>query len=205
MSNDLDQVLNGLTQQFPPPQPPAAVTPDRRPFIIQGTLPPQESFFARNWPKLLILGVLVLAIVVGIVMYRMSKTKKTDQRLDDMENMDDRLFVQQQQQQQQQPTASTRQLPGRRSRKKVRFQEDDRHDQDQRSANAYYDYQDPQQQQVDFSEYADYETSDMQTLITAPTDDTFRPVSNLQLTPEHQSDPYFDPLPAPDAKLLDRK
>lgn len=190
MSN-LDEVLNGMTAQFgtqaaPAPVPVALPSQQApRPFLIQTQA--QAGFFSQNWPKLLILGLLVLAVIVGIVMYRMNKTKKTEPT--DPDSMDERLFVQNQQQQQQYP-----QQPGR-VQKRVRFQMDE--------DNGYDDRGYDNGQQPDFQAYADYETSDM-AAVAAPTDD-YQPMRNIQLTPEQQSDPFFEPLPVPDRKLIERK
>jgi len=67
-----------------------------------------EGFVQRNWPKLLILGLLVLAIMVGISIFRMNKKTSTIPSAND--DFDDRLFV---------PASG----PPHSSVKKVRFQE----------------------------------------------------------------------------------
>lgn len=129
----LQQVLEGMSQAMPAAtaaaqQPPRLVVPQ-----AAAVAPQQQSFFAKNWMKLLIVGLIVVAILVGIAMYRMNKTKQATPASPADQAETDRLFVQQQQQP--------------RPVKRVRFEDEQQPEQD-----SYYHAED----------YQDYHAEDLQ-------------------------------------------
>ena len=110
--------------QTPLPPPPR--------ILVQAPQQPQ-SFFAKNWMKLLIVGLIIVAILVGIAMYRMNKTKQTQAVTSPTDQAEtDRLFVQQ---------------PQQRPVKRVRFEDEQQPEQETYyHAEDYQDYQEPNMQ-----------------------------------------------------------